>query len=319
MKTRFFILFLHCWILGIPHAAAAEKALFRFGIVAQAPDAKLGESDFASALSVLNDEKLAFIVAGGFKSRQEPCADALYNERRELLDQSRNPVILSLSANDWAQCRNSSGKSAAVERLNRIREVFLAEPSSLGQRKTTLIRQSVTPQFRSYSENSRWKIQNILFATLHLPRNNNNYVAEAGRNAEFEDRLIANRDWLQKIFISAKRKKADGIVLFTDGNPLASFMRETVAKENPNRDGFREIRKQIQKLSAGFSGKILLVHMQAALPDEAAAPKAQIRWSRNLGEIGVNTGISLISVMPSPALFMLEQAPEHNDAGEERR
>jgi hypothetical protein len=319
MKIRFFILFLHCLILGLPYAAAAEKTLFRFGVVAQAAGTKLGDSDFAAALPVLDDEKLAFVVADGIKSRYEPCMDELYDERRDLLDQSKNPVILSLNASDWTRCRSSSGKPASAERLNRIREVFFSENFSFGKRKIPLARQSVTPQFRSYSENSRWQIQNILFATLHLPRNNNNYVSQAGRNAEFEDRLIANRDWLQKILISAKRKKVDGIVLFSDGNPFNSPEGEKLSKDDPKRDGFREIRRQIQKLASGFSGKILFIHMQAAQPMEAAAPAPRIRWNRNVGELGVNAGISLVSIISSSTLFTLEQVPRARiPAGEGR-
>lgn len=310
MKIRFFILFLHCLTLGLPHATAAEKISFRFGIFAQAAKAKLGESDFATALASLDDEKLAFVVADGIKSRHEPCLDELYSERRDLIDKSRNPVILSLSANDWTHCLNSSGKSASAERLNRIREVFFSEPFSFGTRAIPIVRQSLTPHFRSYSENSRWQVRNVLFATLHLPQNNNNYVAEAGRNAEFEDRLIANREWLQKLHIYAKRKKIDGIVLFSDGNPLAPATRESTSKANSRRDGFREIRRQIQKLASGFPGKILLVHMQASRTEESEPPDLQIRWTRNLGELGVHAGISLISVVSSPALFAVEEAPE---------
>lgn len=310
MRPRFFILLLHCLIAGIPHAAAAEKTLFRFGIVAQAAESKIGESNFAKALPALDRKKLAFVVAGGVKSAHEPCVDELYSERRDLLDHSKNPVILSISANDWTTCKGGGGKSAAAERLNRFREVFFSEGSSFGRRKIPLIRQSITPHFRSYSENSRWLVGNVLFATLHLPQNNNNYVSEAGRNAEFEDRLIANRDWLQKVLIFAKRKKTDGIVLFSDGNPLEPSPREKLRKQNSGRDGFREVRRQILKMAAGFPGKILVVHTQPSKAKASAASSARIRWTRNVGELGVPAGMSQIAVVSSPALLVLEKPPE---------
>jgi hypothetical protein len=41
-----------------------------------------------------------------------------------LLDASAPPLIVSLSASDWASCRNSRGRINAIERLNRLRDCF---------------------------------------------------------------------------------------------------------------------------------------------------------------------------------------------------
>jgi hypothetical protein len=310
MKAYFSLAFLACFILGAPHVEAAEKRLFRFGILTQVNDAEAENSNPASFLDALDDEKLAFIVANGIKSPDEPCTDELYTERRDAFDHARHPLIPSLAADDWTKCVNSSGKPAAVERLNHVRELFFPENFSFGERKISLIRQSISPQFRSYGENVRWRFRNVLFATIHLPANNNNYVSEAGRNSEFEDRAIANRDWLQRLFIFAKRKKLDGIVLFCDGNPLAIPKREDLAGLKADRDGFLVVQRQILKLAAGFPGKILIVHRQASGPRSSASTAHRIRWSRNLGEVGIARSVSTISVVASPTLFVLDQAPD---------
>ncbi|MGV3741373.1 MAG: hypothetical protein ACO1NO_03575 [Burkholderiaceae bacterium] len=306
MKLRSIALLLSC-LLAFTQSAAAEKRPFRFGILVQAIDVKSSEGDFQNALAMLEAEKPAFVVANGMKTAKEACSDELYTERRELFEHSVGPLIPALTATDWTACRNSSGKPAAAERLNRIRELFFSEKSSFGKRKISLVRQSITPQFRSFGENSRWRYRNILFATIHLPANNNNYVSQAGRNSEFEDRLIANRDWLQTLFILAKRKKVDGIVLFSDANPLAPPARADGSGTKTERDGFREIRQQIQKQAANFSGKVLIVHRQASQAEHTRQePAPQIKWSRNLGELGIAAGAAIVSVGAPPALFVPE-------------
>ena len=110
-----------------------------------------------------------------------------------------------------------------------------------------MVRQSANPKFRTYVENARWEIGDILFATIDLPANNNHYLLEAGRNSEFEDRLVANRNWLHQIFTYAKYKKLQGVVLFSDGDPISP-----PNHARSKRDGFAETRHQIVGSAAGF-------------------------------------------------------------------
>lgn len=310
MKARFFLLFLHCMMVSMPQSAAAEKTLFRFGIVVPATDGVTETAELREMLDELEEKKLAFVVAGGIKSSGDACTDELYKERQELFEDMKIPLIPFLTASDWTQCVNSGGKSASVERLTRVREMFFSEAASFGDSRIELVRQSIVPQFRSYGENSRWRYRNLLFATIHLPANNNNYVAQAGRNNEFEDRLIANREWLQKLVLLAKRKRLDGIVLFSDGDPIARPTEDNAEKLKTGRDGFQEIRQQLAKLASGFPGKILIIHRQAASHSLATQSEKRIQWNRNVGEVGVAAGIAHISVTTSPSLFGFTQDRE---------
>jgi len=95
-----------------------------------------------------------------------------------------------------------------------LRDLFFSDEFSFGASKLPVIRQSVAVKFRSYGENARWEFGNILFATINLPADNNHYLPDAGRNSEFEDRAIANRDWLQRVFTFAARKKWKGLYCF---------------------------------------------------------------------------------------------------------
>jgi hypothetical protein len=39
-------------------------------------------------------------------------------------------MIVSLAGSDWSACINSSGRSNAIERLNRLRELFYVDGES---------------------------------------------------------------------------------------------------------------------------------------------------------------------------------------------
>lgn len=253
-----------------------------------------------ATIKATDADNLAFLVANGIKSDAEPCTDDLYARRKALLNSAQNGLILSLAASDWINCKKTNGRSAAIERLNRVRELFFADEFSLGASKIPLMRQSSSPRFRSYGENTRWEINKILFATINLPANNNHYLAAAGRNSEFEDRLIANRDWLQHLIVYASLKKMRGIVLFCDGNPMAPSK-----DPHTRRDGFLEIRHQLTMSAAKFHGKILVIHNQSS----SISPSV-INWHGNLGEVGTASAWIKVTVTPSStALFSVSDKP----------
>lgn len=297
---------LTCLACAGAHALAAEK--FSFGFIAPAfEDILAGESAMASMLAATDRANLAFLVAGGIKSAREPCNDVLYEQRHALLNGSQHGVVLVVSADDWSNCRYRDGRSAALERLHRLRELFFADELSLGASRIPLIRQSATARFRDYAENTRWSMGDIMFATLNLPADNNRYLIAAGRNGEFEDRLIANRDWLQRIFKYAQREKSAGIVLFSDGDVLHPPPEDRVV-----RDGFLEMRKLISSLAAKYQGTVLLIHNGPGQPGETAQP--EIRWQGRLGDLEVAAGWAHIHVRPDgPALF--EVSPGARCAG----
>ncbi|MYN01994.1 hypothetical protein GTP41_07745, partial [Pseudoduganella sp. DS3] len=188
----------------------------------------------------------AFIVATGIKGVQEPCSDRLYAERRELMESAARPLVLLPAGSDWTECRNSNGKSNAIERLNRIRELFFAAPEALGKGKLALNRQSAIAKFRDYAENAYWEHENILFVSLNVPAKNNHYLSEAGRNSEYEDRMVANRAWLQRAFLLAKRKKLPGMVLLMEGDIGAHVEEGFFARLAQKKDGFTETRRLVR-------------------------------------------------------------------------
>lgn len=273
---------------------------------------RAGDARFKEALAETSEKSLAFVVVTGIKAASEPCGDKLYQERRDLLDKAKRPVIVLPAGSDWTECRNSAGRTNAVERLNRLRELFHGELNTAGSNKLALTRLSASPRFRSYAENAHWSVDSVLYATVNLPANNNHYLAAAGRNSEYEDRLVATRFWLNRLFTLARRDKVDAIVLFSEGDmkPLQlepTGLRGLLRRAPVAQDGFAAVRKQVQALAQRFKGKVLLVDSEA-LPKKT---KPEIEWRDNVGHVSVGNDAVEIDVTPGEkALFSVKDAAE---------
>ena len=294
-------------ILALACAALPAQADdgHRFGVIGHSFN-RGGEKQLRQALADSSEKSLAFVVVTGIKGDKEGCTDTLYEERRDLIDASKRPMIVAPAGSDWTECKNSAGKLNPIERLNRVRELFFGEPTSLGQKKITVTRLSTSPRFRSYAENSHWEIGKVLYATINLPANNNHFRPEAGRNSEFEDRLVANRFWLNRLFSLARTDKVDAIVLFSEGDAKVlsepTGLRALLRRNPAGRDGFTETRRQIVTLAQKFTGKVLLV-------DSAAHAKATpvIEWHGNLGHMSIDGASIEVAVHPgAKQLFTLQ-------------
>jgi len=287
-----------CMVLAHAQSAFGEVSEFSFGVISHPIKPYGNESALRNAIEESDADNLAFVVANGIKSVDEPCTDKIYNRRKTLLHSAKNGLILSLAGSDWAECRNENGRSAAIGKLGRLRDLFYADEFSIGASKIPVTRQSTMAKFRGFVENARWEIGDVMFATLNVPANNNHYVSDAGRNSEFEDRLVANRDWLNRLFNVAARNKADGIVIFSDSNPLAE------PRSAPSlRDGYAETRKQLSTLASKFPGKVLVVFSESDKPSGTYG----INWRGNLGELDAGSGWIKVTVTQSqPELFSIE-------------
>ena len=275
---------------------------FSIAIIAAPMLSPNGDAAFHEAINATDDDNLAFVVVNGIKSAQEPCSDAVYLERKLLLDAAKNGVIVSLAGTDWVNCRDSNGRSNTIDRLTRLRELFFADDLSFGASKIPLMRQSNAEKFRRYAENSRWEVGPILFATINLPAENNHYLAAGGRNNEFEDRQIANRNWLQRLGSIAHSHKNEALVIFCDADPF-----KPNDKKN-QRDGFADIRIALANLATTFPGRILLVHRSTA---PIVGTPSGISWNGNLGSLAVANGLIKLHVATdTAALFSLVSATE---------
>jgi hypothetical protein len=292
------------WLASHSATVAAQSGGFNFAIIGQVITEPNDAAPLAQAIVQSDNDDLAFVVANGFKRADEPCTDQFYEQRRDLLAGAKNGLIVSLAGNDWSDCKNGGGRPAAIERLTRLRELFYIDEFSLGASKIPLIRQSNAVKFRSYVENARWRVDNTLFVSMNLPAQNNRYRTEAGRNSEFEDRLIANRDWLHRSFAIAALKKMTAVVLICDGDPLQKPGAQRLFDSNAKRDGFNEVRQQLSALAAKFQGKVLIIHNRL---DNHGPHSSAIAWHGNVGELEVGSEWVKVAVKAEgPARFAVK-------------
>ena len=290
-------------------ATATPHGTHRFGVIGHTFASGAAEAQLAKAIDYTHKSSLAFVVATGVKGASEPCSDELYMRRRDLLEDAKRPVVVVPAASDWAYCKNAGGRLVSVERLNRLRELLYEEPSALGTRPLMLARQSANAKFRSYAENAYWIVGAVLYATVNIPSNNNNYRSEAGRNSEYEDRTVANRFWLTRLFSHAKGKQLSGVVLFSEGNV-------NILKEEPGllarlgrsnqtpQDGYVTARRQIVALAKKFQGKVLLIDTSPVLNGTEPA----IAWRENIGHVSVGSRVMQVEVSPgAEQMFRLDE------------
>jgi len=281
--------------------AAPRKGEFTFALLGHNFGKDGGDAEVRRMLAEADRAEPAFIIATGIKSAGEPCSARLFEARRDLMNGAEHPLVLLPAGSDWTECRNSNGKSNATERLNRIRELFFREPESLGARKLAVNRQSAIAKFRDYAENTYWEQDNILFVTLNVPAKNNHYLSEAGRNSEYEDRMVANRAWLHRAFLTAKRKNLPGMVLVMDGDIGAHIEQGFFASLSQKRDGFTEIRRLVRSQADKYAGQLLLVDNRK---QGKAAPA--IAWNKNVGHLPLGAEWTTLRVIPgSASLFSL--------------
>lgn len=290
-------------------ALAAAPVVHQFGAIGHSFATNADETPLRQALLATADPSFAFVVATGIKHADDACSDALYLARRELFAEAPRPLVLVPAASDWSVCTTPAGRPAAQERLSRLRELFFDEPVTLGMRKLSLTRLSSTAKFRSFSEYAQWEVGNVLYATMNVTSDNNHYRPEAGRNSEFEDRLVANRAWLHRLATYAQRKKLAAIVLFSEGDigvPSDNGKGARSSKAplfNSRQDGFADVRRQVTAIALKFPGKVLLV--DSAPLAEGSAPA--IAWHGNLGHLSLGSHAIEVRVTPkSSTLFALK-------------
>lgn len=277
-----------CAAILTTHAHAEP---FHFAVLMHVLQDSGDENELRIALESAQAANPTFIVVNGMRSKREPCTDRLYRQRTALLESSVAPVVLSLAGDDWITCRDRQNRPAPTAWLNLLRDQVYGDISWSGGKHIPLRRQSAIAAFRNYAENTRWSVDTILFATLNVPANNNNYLASAGGNSEFEDRQIANRDWLHRLQTQAQRERKTHIVLFCDGNPLPDARRKTEP-----RDGYVELRQQLKNLAEKSGLKIVVIQGSTLATEKNSG---SIIWNGQLGYVNLSRGINMIAVDPT--------------------
>jgi hypothetical protein len=191
----------------------------------------------------MNRQPLAFALhVGDFKDSRAACSDELFLQRRAAFALSHHPFFFTPGDNEWSDCdRTAWNPRAPLERLARLRELFFASDSSLGQRPLRAERQAL----RGYPEHMRWQVHDVLFVTLNVPGPDNN----RGRMPqESRRRTAAAIDWMAEAFRIAREHKLPALVVAMQANMWTG------------RRGYQDILTALAAEAKHYDGQVLVVH-----------------------------------------------------------
>lgn len=221
----------------------------------------------AKAIKILDPPVL--IHLGDFKSAREDCSDRLLKDRyRQIAQLHPHKIIYTPGDNDWTDCDrltfNFSIRYDELERLDFLRQIFFNQDElQLSKDIVGLIRQ------QGFVENARWQLEDILFATLHLPGTNNgrNQIERSNKEDAFHAADLRdqyNQAWLVQLFEAAQSNSSiEAIVIAfhadiyeseNDNKPACSKVIRT------NCNGYQKILENIKDLVTQFKKPVLTMH-----------------------------------------------------------
>ncbi len=207
------------------------------------------------------------VFLGDTKAGGERCTDAVVLDRTAAwFARVEGPLVYTPGDNEWTDCwRERAGGFDPLERLQRLRERFFAEPRSLGRAPIPLVRQAdVHAEHRLYVENARWERGGVLFATVHVPGSDNNRphggengggAVPPGAAAEYPARNRANLAWIAETFALAERE-GHGAVVFALQADL--YHRDRCGRGSV--EGHLDTRAALAEGARRFGRPVLLLH-----------------------------------------------------------
>jgi hypothetical protein len=215
----------------------------------------------AKAIKALNPPVL--IHLGDFKKGRLSCDDALYQDHyRQIAYLNPHKIVYTPGDNEWVDCDRFTlfSRHDELERLTYLRQLFFHQDYyQLTKEIPGLIRQE------GFIENARWQIDQVVFATLHIPGTNNARMEilrsnpeDALNEADYRDR--SNEKWLQQLFAAAESAQAVVIAFHAD---IFEFDHNKPVCTPENRtacDGYRMIRESIKNKAAQLKKPVLVVH-----------------------------------------------------------
>ena len=212
-------------------AADAQSQKFQFAAIGDTAYSKRGEQEFDRMIAAMNGEPLAFVVhVGDFEADPRPyarapdkismpCTDENFARVLASFQRSAHPFVLTPGDNDWTDCHLLKARNVdPLERLAKVREMFFPEGSSLGQRTMPVASQAKEQGYAKFRENLTWRMNGVVFVTLHTVGSNDNTGRTAEMDAEQAERMAANIAWMKKAFAAARAPDVLGLVILTQAN-----------------------------------------------------------------------------------------------------
>ena len=262
-------------------APVAWAQNFNFGLWGDMPYEKAGDqAKMGALLDSINASNIDFsIYDGDIKDGSSKCTDNVYTDALKMFDQLKKPVFYVPGDNEWTDChRTNNGGYNNLERLDHLRNVMFPTTESLGQTRMTAERQGKLNE--KFVENIRVVHKGIVFIGLNMPGSNNNKVRDEKEctnksardavqcdadNAEYADRDAANIAWMQQSFGVARERKAPGVVIVVQADPVFDLpetegIDESKTEGEKAYDGFRNFMSKLVAETEQYAGQVLFVH-----------------------------------------------------------
>jgi hypothetical protein len=248
-------------------------------------------------ISDMNDQDLAFTVhdgdlkAGNAVSGSvtpTSCANALYRQGLDYLNQLKEPAMFTPGDNDWTDCdRPSNGGFNSLERLDYERGLFFATDKSLGKDKLKQKVQTdalclgyvsgpaagptVTKQVPCV-ENRIWTVKKVTYVTVNVQGSCNNLCDTFPNPAEYAARNAADIAWLKAAFTEAADKSSAGVMVIGQADPgfdgsdatrAPTRDPKTLAESDANSgplDGYQAFLVELRKQTIAFAKPVVYVH-----------------------------------------------------------
>lgn len=213
-------------------------------------------------IGLINQRKPAFTVhVGDIKSGSSPCTDEEFASQLAFFNRFDAALVYTPGDNEWTDChRHPTQNFDPLERLAKLRQMFFAQPKTLGRQPFAVERQSdAMPAFKAYPENARFTRAGVLFVTLHVVGSNNNFeIRDMKAVEEFKARDEANIAWIRAAFEQARATKARGLVFMLQADPFETKM---PWGDFPPHSGFTaSIGQTLLPLAEAWGHPVLFVH-----------------------------------------------------------
>jgi hypothetical protein len=263
----------------------SKSAAVDFALIGDMPYDGRQEKEFDNLMRDIDAADIAFVVhdgdfwwdggawtenAGGLP----PCSDQTFDDRLARAQRSKHPFIYVAGDNEWADCHRAKPRTYdPMERLEKLRRMYFAGDTSLGQQKMKLVRQSGSPSYPKYRENVRWTIGDVVFLTLHIIGSNNNLGRTPQMDAEYAERDAANLAWMREGFELAARSGSRAVMIIAQADPYfqntwPDYMQERYAlwaiglkpPSTRRKTGYDSFIAALEKETLAFGKPVVYVH-----------------------------------------------------------
>lgn len=268
-----------------------SKRPYAIGLWGDLPYSSEQAQVIPNLIADMNAQDLVFTAHDGDLrqgSGTPACSDGtIYTRSVSYFGSLYAPAIFIPGDNDWTDCdRKSLGADgvSSLQTLDKERSLFFSTPYTLGQTKFLQEVQS-TPVCKGWgssngnvgassdvtmtqtatytnvpcSENRRWMVGSVVYATLDIQGSCNNLCDDYPDPVEYAARNAANIQWMKDTFTTANEQKAVAIMFISQADPGWD---DTDATRAPTRNANTLVEDDAQKATDGFHDFLVALRSQ---------------------------------------------------------